>query len=172
MYYLREKLSGIYSYRDLKQGYKIVYIGQSRDIYHRHRNHCRDAKYNQPIDKVILSDPKRYVLYIEELCDECELNTLEALYIKQYNPMYNCTRGGDYTHAHHHSGAKKYDKFWDTKKLHYISHENQKRNRPFRLYYKGFYVPCGYFEDWVAGECVWELINQEVEDEIKQKCSK
>lgn len=162
-----EKLCGIYSYRDLKNGYKIVYIGQSRDIYRRHRTHSRQKKANQPIDLKILEDNRRYVLYIEELCEEHELNDLEREYIRKYNPKYNCTKGGDYVHNKHGKGGKSSYTMWDSKKTHYISHKNQKRNRPFRWYYNGWYVPCNYFEEWFTIYLLCEIVDRESEYEIK-----
>lgn len=161
---MREKICGIYSYRDLKEGYKIVYIGQSRDIYRRHRSHYRDEKYNQPIDKAILKDPKRYTLYIEELCTEDELNILEQKYISEYSPKYNCTKGGGYLVTHKHSNKGKYT-LWDTKKMYYISHVNQSRNRPFRVMWHSFYL-C-YVEDFETAEKIHQLIEWGVENEIE-----
>ena len=161
-----EKLCGIYSYRDLKDGYKIVYIGQSRDIYRRHRAHSRDSKYNQPIDEKILSDPKRFVVYIEELCSEDELNDLEVNYIKEYCPKYNYTKGGDYVHQKHSKGSKSKYTMWDSKKTHYISHKNQKRNRPFRIYRNGTYLHM-YVEDWITVNIIHSLIDWGLKNEIK-----
>ena len=155
---MREKLCGIYSYRDLREGYKIVYIGQSRDVYNRHRSHCRDKKHNQPIDKIILKDPKRYCLYIEELCEEGELNKLEEKYISKYKPKYNHRKGGDYVHNKHSKGAKSLYTMWNSKKTHYISHKNQKRNRPFRVYWHGTYLHM-YVEDWFTVDIIHDLIN-------------
>lgn len=143
-----KKICGIYSYRDLKNGYKIIYIGQSRDIYHRHRAHSRKKKNNQPIDLKILEDNRRYVLYIEELCEEHELNDLEREYIEKYQPQYNCTKGGDYVHNKHIKGGKSLYTLWDSNSVHYVSHKNQNRSKPFRWYYHGWYVRVGYFEDW------------------------
>lgn len=163
---MREKICGIYSYRDLREGYKIVYIGQSRDIYHRHRSHCRDKKTNQPIDKIILEDPKRYCLYIEEICKEHELNQLEAQYIEEYNPKYNCTKGGDYVHHKHIKGNKSQYTMWDSKKTYYISHKNQKRNRPFRVYRDGAYLSM-YVEDWFTVNIIHELIDWGLKNEIE-----
>ena len=160
---MREKICGIYSYRDLKEGYKIVYIGQSRDIYHRHRSHLRDSRYNQPIDKEILKDHKRYVLYIEEICDADELNQLEAKYINKYKPEYNYRKGGDYVHHKHSQGSKSLYEFWDSKTTHYVSHKNQNRSKPFRWYYKGWYVPVGYFMEWYSIEILNKIALEEEE---------
>lgn len=165
-----KKICGIYSYRDLKDEYKIIYIGQSRDIYHRHRAHSRDERYNQPVDKIILQDPKRFVIYIEELCEPDELNALEEKYIKEYNPKYNCTKGGDYVHQKHGKGGKSQYEFWDSKIVHYVSHKNQNRSKPFRWYYKGWYVPCGYFMEWYTPYILNQIALEEEAkiNEIKQ----
>lgn len=149
---------GIYSYVDVKENNKVLYVGQSRNIYKRHRRHFHG---NQPIDKILKSDPIRYQLRIECLCPIDELNEKETYYIELYSPEHNYTKGGDYNYTTM-GGMRKYD-LWDTSKFRYISHINQNRNRPFRLYYKGEYVNCGYFEDWMSAEIVWNLIDAEVD---------
>lgn len=149
---------GIYSYIDVKT-MEVLYVGQSRNIYQRHRGHFSGS---QPIDKVLAKDPIRYQLRIECECSIDELNDKEKYYIAKYNPLYNCTKGGDYRHSEM-SVNNKYT-LWDTKKLHYVSHINQNRNRPFRLWYNSQYVPIGYFEEWFTGEMLWNMINDEVGD--------
>ena len=158
-------ICGIYFYRDLKKD-EVIYVGQSRNIYERHRSHLAQSNYDaQPINKVIQNDPPRYNLEIERRCSIEELNDLEIQYIKLLNPKFNFTKGGDFippvkTKTHKYT-------LWDTKKVYYISHKNQSRNRPFRLYYNGWYVPCGYFETWHVVEFVWNLIKEEEENEVK-----
>lgn len=154
---MTEKLCGIYSYRDIKNGYKIVYIGQSRDIYRRHRSHYHTNKRNQQlIDKIINCDPKRYALYIEELCKDFELNQLEQKYIAKYKPLYNKTKGGG--HTTNHTGGKSKYTLWSSKKTYYISHVNQNRNRPFRMRYNGDFLGLCYFEEWFTIDKIYELI--------------
>lgn len=148
---------GIYSYVDIKT-MKVLYIGQSRNIYRRHRSH---AHGHQPIDILIQDDPIRYQLRIECECDVLELNDKERYYIDLYSPEYNFTKGGDYQY-NSDGGLRKYD-LWDTSKIKYISHINQKRNKPFRLYYHNHYINLGYFEDWISAEIVWKLIDEEGE---------
>ena len=151
-------ICGIYFYRDLRED-EIIYVGQSRHIYERHRSHLAPSSYNaQPINRVIQNDPSRYILEIERRCSENELDDLEVQYIKLLKPKFNFTKGGDFTPSH--SSVNKYT-LWDTSKTYYISHKNQSRNRPFRVYYKGRYVPCGYFETWHVAEFVWNLIKEE-----------
>lgn len=154
---------GIYYYRDLKED-KVIYVGQSKNIYTRHRNHFAKSAYNdQPINRILQNDPLRYILEIERRCSPSELNVLEKEYIALLKPKFNFTTGGDYVpkHKNHKEHKKKLCSLWCTWKCHYISHVNQKRNRPFRLYYKGWYVPCGYFETWIELEMVWEMIKEE-----------
>lgn len=160
-------LCGIYSYRDLKNDLECLYVGQSRNIYKRNRAHYRKTKrYNQPIDSIIQKDPKRYILCIEKCCNEQQLNELEAKYIAKLTPKYNCTKGGDYDyHARHSGGNGKYHTFWNTKETHFISLKNQSRNRPFRVYWNGYYI-C-YVEDFKTVEIIHELINWGIENEIK-----
>ena len=151
-------ICGIYLYRDLKED-EVIYVGQSVNIYSRHRNHLSPSSYNsQPINRVLQNDPSRYILEIERRCSKEELNDLERMYIEVLKPKLNFTLGGDFYVSQKSVG--KYT-LWDTNKTYYISHINQHRNRPFRLYYNGWYVPCGYFETWFDAEFVWNLIKGE-----------
>lgn len=157
-------ICGIYFYRDLKED-EIVYVGQSRDIYQRHRGHLVPSSYDeQPINRIIQNDPARYILEIERRCSPNELNDLEIMYIKLLQPKFNFTSGGDFIPSNTRKGRYT---LWDNKKTYYISHENQSRNRPFRLYWFGFYVACGYFETWFEAELIWNIIEEESQYEIK-----
>lgn len=149
---------GIYSYIDVRN-MEVLYIGQSRNIYKRHRGHHHGQ---QPIDKLLKKDPIRYQLRIECECSVDELNDREMYYIEKYKPLYNYTKGGDYRYSEMRLNNKY--TLWDTSKLRYISHINQNRSRPFRLYYISQYVPIGYFEEWFTGEMVWNMIDDEVGD--------
>lgn len=155
-----KNVCGIYSYRDLKED-KIIYIGQSKNIYKRHRQHFAKSAYNsQPINRILQNDPVRYILEIQERCSPSELNNLEKKYIKEIKPQFNFTLGGNFVPKHN----KHKDNLcflWSTEKCHYISHVNQKRNKPFRLYYYGWYVPCGYFTTWIELEMIWNIIKEE-----------
>ena len=161
---MREKICGIYSYRDLFNNYKIVYVGQSNDVYNRHRSHSRNKKNNQLIDEQILKNDKRYVFTLEEVCDEAELNNLESKYINKYKPKYNIRCGGGYVRNRHTPKGQSQYTLWDTSKVHYVSHKNQKRNRPFRFYYNGHYMPCGYFEDFITINIIHDIILNEVNE--------
>lgn len=153
-----QTICGIYFYRDLKED-EIIYVGQSKDIYKRHRTHLIESTYyDQPINRVLQNDPSRYILEIKRRCSLDELDDLEIEYIKLLKPKFNFALGG--ANRYERKTSSKYT-FWNTKKMHYINHANQSRNRPFRLYYKGWYVPCGYFEEWFTCELVWSLIKEE-----------
>lgn len=169
MKFLREKICGIYSYRDLFNNYKIVYVGQSNDVYNRHRSHSRDKKNNQLIDKQIIKNDKRYVFTLEEICQESELNNLESKYINKYKPKYNIRAGGDYVRNRHMKKGISMYTLWDTSIIHYVSYKNQKRNKPFRMYYNGYYIPCGYFEDFITIEIIYNIIEMEGNNEIIEK---
>ena len=89
-------ICGIYLYRDLKED-EVVYVGQSVNIYSRHRNHLSPSSYNsQPINRVLQNDPSRYILEIERRCSKEELNDLERMYIEVLKPKFNFTLGGDF----------------------------------------------------------------------------
>lgn len=154
-------ICGIYLYRDLKED-EVIYVGQSKNIYQRHRQHFHESHYHsQPINRVLQNDPSRYILEIENRCSPKMLNELEQKYIALLKPKFNFTLGG--THTKYERTPKK---MWDTSKCHYISHINQRRHRPFRFYYNGWYVPCGYFEEWFTIELIWNIVKEE-ENEIK-----
>lgn len=150
-------ITGIYFYRDLKED-EIIYVGQSKNIYQRHRSHFAKSAYHaQPINRVLQNDPCRYALEYTR-CSNNDLDRLEQDYIKLLKPRFNFTTGG--TCVPKRLNNKK-NKLWNTYQCHYISHINQRRHRPFRLYYNGWYVPCGYFEEWFTCELVWNLIKEE-----------
>ena len=152
-------ICGIYLYRDLKND-EVIYVGQSTNIYQRHRSHLVESSYHaQPINRVLQNNPTRYILEIERRCSIDELNQLEQNYIALLKPRFNFTSGGK--HKKHKKHKKKLCSLWNTWQCHYISHINQRRHRPFRLYYNGWYVPCGYFEEWFTVELIWNIIKEE-----------
>lgn len=151
-------ICGIYLYRDLKED-EVIYVGQSKDIYHRHRQHMAPSNYDgQQINRVLQGDPARYILEIERRCAKSELNLLEEMYIETLQPKFNFMPGGDFFPVEIQRGTYT---LWDNKKAYYISHTNQSRNRPFRLYWHGWYVACGYFETWFEVELIWGIIEEE-----------
>lgn len=152
---------GIYSYRDIKNNFKVIYIGQSKNIYNRHRTHLADcARDNQQINRVIQADPPRYSLQIEMECEPEQLDSFEQLFIASYNPKFNFTKGGRGEYPSENKKGKY--SLWDNKKTYYISHKNQNRNKPFRLYYKGNHIPCGYFHEWFTINKIHELIEEAI----------
>ena len=152
---------GIYSYRDIKNNFEVIYIGQSRDIYKRHRQHLvNSARNNQPINRVLQSDISRYSLQVEMECTKEQLNSFEQLFISAYNPKFNFTKGGTGEYPNKYNKGKY--SLWDNKKTYYISHKNQNRNRPFRLYYNGYYIAGCYFEEWFTINKIHELIEEAI----------
>lgn len=157
-------ICGIYFYRDLKED-EVIYVGQSRNIYERHRGHLAPSSYNaQPINKVIQNDPPRYSLEIERRCSIEELDSLEIQYIKLLNPKFNFTPGGDFIPTK----EGKYT-LWDTAYVLYEKNDMYKNNRTpnpcqcFRMIHNAYKVNIGRFYDFVT--C--EIINQFIEEAIK-----
>ena len=153
-------ICGIYLYRDLKED-EVIYVGQSVNIYSRHRSHLSPSSYNsQPINRVLQNDPSRYTLEIERRCSKEELNDLEKMYIEVLKPKFNFTPGGNFNITDKDVG--KYT-LWDNSKVYYVNNTNHNRNKPFRWYYKGWYVACGYFLTWNEIECICDLAKEELE---------
>ena len=105
-------VKGIYCYRDLKNGGKIVYIGKDSYIEKdtRHKDHMRPSNYDvQQINRVLQNNYDRYVYVVLEIGDfsQDELNNLEMDYISKYNPKFNFTVGGDGTFGFKHSEETK-----------------------------------------------------------------
>ena len=90
---------GIYCYIDKKNN-SIIYIGKDSYINNnsRHKAHLSKYKYNeQQINRILQNNPNRYKYKILEKgqITEEQLNSLEKKYIKEYNPKFNFTKGGD-----------------------------------------------------------------------------
>lgn len=92
-------IKGIYKYTDLETG-DVVYVGKDSHIdkHRRHGQHLQPSSYDeQPFNRVIQNNPTRYeysVLCSGEYSD-LQLNKLERLFIKIFNPKFNFTTGGD-----------------------------------------------------------------------------
>lgn len=104
---------GIYCIENLINGHK--YIGASKHIEQRWKEHIRDAKnFTQPNKSLYQAFLKygteNFSFYILQECQEDELWELEKYYIKQYDTFcngYNETMGGQYpTNCYHPSGDK------------------------------------------------------------------
>ena len=98
---------GIYCYID-KKGNQIVYVGKDSNIdkNKRHIAHLAPSKYNeQPINRILQNNPDRYTYQVLgwRVEDENTLNALEIQYIRQLQPRFNFTDGGDgisgFTHS-------------------------------------------------------------------------
>ena len=90
---------GIYCYID-KKGNQIVYVGKDSNIdkNKRHIAHLAPSKYNeQPINRILQNNPDRYTyqVLVWRVEDENTLNALEIQYIRQLQPRFNFTDGGD-----------------------------------------------------------------------------
>lgn len=99
---------GIYCYID-KQNNQIIYIGKDSNIdkNKRYRDHFTPSCYNkQQINKVLQNNPDRYiyqVLWEIEDCTDNHLNQMEIYYIREYDPRFNFTKGGDGISGFQHS---------------------------------------------------------------------
>lgn len=163
-------ICGIYFYIDLKED-EIVYVGQSTNIYKRHRGHLAPSSYDgQPINRIIQNDPVRYILEIERRCLPDELNDLEKMYIELLQPKFNFTSGGDYIPPIKKS---KYT-LWDKTYILYEKNDMYKKNRVpnpcrcFRIVYKSYKVNIGRFHDFITCQIINQFIKEEEEYEIKQ----
>lgn len=107
---------GIYCYMDLKDNYKVIYVGKDSDIANnvRHNQHLKPSTYYlQKINQVIQNNPKRYQYKVIKQGNftEYELNILEEHFIERYGTYinrkgfkndfgYNFTKGGDGVKGH------------------------------------------------------------------------
>lgn len=81
-------ISGIYSITNLKNG--LVYIGQSKDIYRRWREHSNKSSSQYDIQFAINKYGKDYFRFkVIEKCDEKDLIERESYWINYYNSIEN-----------------------------------------------------------------------------------
>lgn len=100
---MNDMICGVYYYWDKKKE-EIIYIGKSVDCKSRDKEHRRRSKYNdQPFNRIIQKNPKRYEFNILLECEERELNSEEMNAIKKYNPKFNFTEGGEGSTGYKHS---------------------------------------------------------------------
>ena len=102
---------GIYCYIDRKDN-KIIYIGKdsSIDIHKRHNAHFYPSNYNyQKINQVLQNNPDRYIyqVLVWDVATQDRLNALEIQYIRQLQPKFNFTNGGDGVSGLKHSEETK-----------------------------------------------------------------
>ena len=98
---------GIYCYIDKKDN-QIVYVGKDSNIdkNKRHRHHLTPSKYNQqPINRILQNNPDRYTyqVLVWSVEDENILNALEIQYIRQLQPRFNFTEGGEGISGYRHT---------------------------------------------------------------------
>ena len=102
---------GIYSYID-KQTNEIVYVGKdshlNKQIRHKAHHH-QSNKDMQTINKVLQSNPNRYTYQVLNwnVTDQDTLNALEVQHIRQLNPKFNFTDGGDGALGYKHTKEAK-----------------------------------------------------------------
>ena len=102
---------GIYCYIDKKDN-QIVYVGKDSNIdkNKRRRHHLTSSKYNQqPINRILQNNPDRYTyqVLVWSVEDENALNALEIQYIRQLQPRFNFTEGGDGISGYRHTEKSK-----------------------------------------------------------------
>ena len=90
---------GIYCYSDTKDN-SVVYVGKDSHIDKDSRRieHRSPSKYDsQPFNRILQNNPKRYTYHVlvHNVEDETTLNALEIQYIRQLQPRFNFTEGGD-----------------------------------------------------------------------------
>ena len=100
---MSEKICGIYCIKNLKNGKR--YIGLSRDIHGRWKQHISDLNGNRHINEHLQSSWNKYgennfAFYIIEQCLKDDLCDKEKYYISKYDTVnnkygYNMTSGGD-----------------------------------------------------------------------------
>lgn len=103
--------AGIYCYVDRKT-HKIVYVGKDSNIHKssRHKHHLSGSQYNaQPFNRVLQNNPDRYTyqVLVWDVATQDRLNALEIQYIRQLQPKFNFTNGGDGVSGLKHSEETK-----------------------------------------------------------------
>lgn len=102
---------GIYCYIDRKNN-KIIYVGKDSNIdtHKRHNAHLYPSNYNyQKINQVLQNNPDRYIyqVLVWDVATQDRLNALEIQYIRQLQPKFNFTNGGDGVSGLRHSEETK-----------------------------------------------------------------
>lgn len=102
---------GIYCYIDRKDN-KIIYVGKDSNIdaHKRHNAHFYPSNYSyQKINQVLQNNPDRYIyqVLVWDVATQDRLNALEIQYIRQLQPKFNFTNGGDGVSGLRHSEETK-----------------------------------------------------------------
>ena len=92
---MNNDICGIYGYYDTLKD-DLIYIGQSKHINQRHKQHVLSSYYDQQqINKILFNDKNnRYKLLILKECSESLLDYWEITLIALFNPKYNFAIGG------------------------------------------------------------------------------
>jgi len=119
---------GIYCYVDKKDN-QIVYVGKDShlDENRRHKQHYQSCYYPfQQINKVLQNNPNRYTyqVLVWNVEDQETLNALEIQYIRQLNPKFNFTDGGEGLLGFTHSEETK-KKISESNKGKFVSKESR-----------------------------------------------
>lgn len=121
---------GIYCYVDRKT-HEIVYVGKDSNIHKssRHKQHLSRSRYDaQPFNRVLQNNPDRYVyqVLVWDVATQDRLNALEIQYIRQLQPKFNFTNGGDGVSGLKHSDETK-RKIAKSNKGKVVSEETRKK---------------------------------------------
>ena len=140
-----------------------IYIGQSKNIEKRFRDHCSAL----PIDVAIrVEGEKNFDFIILEETSENELLEKEAYWIEHYNTHYNDwhynrnTRDGKYT-------------LWNVNICHYDKGNMYSKGRlpnPCKCFlynYNGYRIKIGEFHDWISIYIINQLVEEAINDEVK-----
>lgn len=117
-------MKGIYCYIDSEND-KIVYVGKDSNIDKNTRRiaHLAPSAYNaQPINRILQNNPDKYnyrILWKVSDCTDNHLNQMEIYYIRENDPKFNFTKGGDGSFGFEHSeeSRKKMSESHKNKKL-------------------------------------------------------
>ena len=118
-------MKGIYKYIDLKTG-NIVYVGKDSNINknQRHKAHLQPSTYDkQPFNRALQNNPDRYeysIIWATEDCTPLNLNKMEILFGKIYNPKFNYGKFGKggcngHTDETKQKISKNNDRYWEGK---------------------------------------------------------
>ena len=129
-------MRGIYAYFDKKDN-SVVYVGKDSSLDKQRRRYDHQAPCNyevQPFNRILQNNPNRYTYQVLtwNVTDQETLNALEIQYIRQYNPKFNFTDGGDGMLGFKHSEESK-RKMSEFHKGKVLSEETRKRFSEVKL---------------------------------------